>query len=106
MNDFLSNFIDYVKDVRMKKMYGIEYRYGNHGKLKKNREEKIHRLEAESKNYEHMLLNMTEEHLKIRNRVAQVTDHKYVMELREEVDNTKEFINQLKRYFYFVISGI
>ena len=44
-----------------------------------------------------MLTNMTDEYMKYKNRVEQVTDHNYVLQLRKEVENSKEQINNLQR---------
>ena len=71
--------------------------FRNNGKLKKSRSEKLFKLEAETKNYEHMLMNMSEEHLKFKNRHAQVTDHNYVLELRQKVEESKSQINQYQK---------
>ena len=37
LNDFLTRFVDHVKEVKMKKLHGMGYKYGNTGKLKKDR---------------------------------------------------------------------
>ena len=37
MNDFLSKYIDYVKEIKLKKMNGMQYKYGSNGKLKKDK---------------------------------------------------------------------
>lgn len=97
MNDFLSTFIDHIRDLKLKKLHSMGYKYGNHGKLKKNREQKLQILEKEAKNYEVMLTNLTEEHLKYAHRVSQVSDHKFIMELRQDVETSKDQINQLQK---------
>lgn len=99
MNDFLSDFIDHLKEQKLKKIHSMGYKYGNHGKLKKTKEDKLEILTAEFKNYENMLANLTEEREKFSNRMSQVTDHKYVLALRQEVENTKEHITQMQKYF-------
>lgn len=97
LNDFLSQFIDFIKESKLKRMYGMSYKYGKNGKYKKNEEEKAHIRQAEVKNYEHMLGNLNEEFVKYSNRLAQVTDPKYVLELRQEVATSKDQITQLQK---------
>lgn len=97
MNDFLSKFIEHVREVKLKKISGMGYKYGNFGKLRKNKEEKVRVLEAEEQNYEHMIANMTEEHAKYTNRVGQVTDYNYVLALRRAVNDSKDYITQLQK---------
>jgi len=97
MNQFLSKFIEYVKDLKLKKLHGMEYKYGKSGKLKKNTHDKMKQLEAEAVNYDHMLGNMAEEHMKQANRMKLVTDYKYVLQLREEVRMSKEHIINLNK---------
>lgn len=62
------------------------------------------KLEAESKNYEHMLVNMSEEYYKFKSRLSQVKDHKYVMELKQSVTDTKDQISQYQKYLYSLIN--
>ena len=97
LNDFLSQFIDFIKESKLKRMYGMSYKYGKNGKYKQNEEEKAHIRQAEIKNYEHMLSNLNEEFVKYSNRLAQVTDPKYVLEIRQEVATSKDQIAQLQK---------
>lgn len=73
------------------------YKYGNNGKLKKTREEKIQKLEAESHNYKNMIANLREEHAKHKFRVQEVTDPKFILNLRQEVTDSYEQIEKLQR---------
>lgn len=75
----------------------MSYKYGKNGKYKQNEEEKAHIRQAEIKNYEHMLSNLNEEFVKYSNRLAQVTDPKYVLEIRQEVATSKDQIAQLQK---------
>lgn len=68
------------------------------GKYKKSSTEILNKLDAEARNYEHMLTNMSEEHAKFKERHAQVTDHSYVLQLRQMIDETKEQITQYQKY--------
>ena len=63
-------------------------------------ETKLKHLEAESANYQTMLANMTEEHNKYNNRLEQVNDHKYILALREEIENTKGEAKVYDKYLH------
>jgi len=98
MNDFLSEFIDHLKEKKMVTMSSIGYKYGNNGKLKKTKEQKLKRLNAESRNYEVMLSNLLEEHIKYKSRLQQVTDPKFVLELKRETSDSHEYISSFSRH--------
>lgn len=97
MNEYLSQFIDHVKDQKLIKIHSMGYKYGNNGKLKQNREQKLEKLAAESENYKRMIRNLTDEHAKYKSRVDLVTDTKYVLALRQDVSDTKDYISQLQK---------
>ena len=73
----------------------MSYKYGNHGKLKKSKDEKLRFQEQEGQNYTKMLKNLREEHQKIKNRVFQVQDHRYILNLKKEVKETKKKIKEM-----------
>lgn len=97
MNEYLSQFIDHIKDQKLVKIHSMGYKYGNNGKLKQNRDQKIEKLAAESENYKRMIANLTDEHVKYKSRVELVTDTKYVLALRQDVCDTKDYIGQLQK---------
>ena len=97
MNDFLSEFIDHLKELKLVNLYSMSYKYGNNGKLKKTRDEKLKKLNAESKNYESMLTNLLKEHRKYKNRVNLVTDHRFIIDLRKDVAESNDYIDKLQR---------
>jgi esterase/lipase len=97
MNEYLSKFIDYIKDQKLIKTHSMGYKYGNNGKLKKSKEEKIEKLTAESDNYQRMIENLTDEHTKLKTKVELVTDPKYVVAIRQDVSDTKDYINELQK---------
>ena len=73
------------------------YKYGDNGKLKKTREEKIRRLTAESQNYKNMIANLSEEHHKYKQRVQKVKDPKFVLDLQKEVSDSHDYIEKLHK---------
>lgn len=73
----------------------MSYKYGQNGKMKKSRDEKLKNKRLEANNYSKMLKNLKEEHEKVKTRVFQVQDHKYLINLRKEVKETKEYIAEV-----------
>lgn len=97
MNDFLSECIDHLKKKKLVSLNTMSYKYGNNGKLKKTKNQKMKKLNAESGNYRNMLSNLLEEHQKYKNRVNLITDSKYILDLRQDVSESSEYIDKLHR---------
>lgn len=76
----------------------MSYKYGNNGKLKQSRDEKIKCRNNEAVNYTKMIQNLTDEHNRIKQRLFKVQDHKYVLGLRDEIRETKEVIEELSKH--------
>ncbi|CAI2360898.1 unnamed protein product [Moneuplotes crassus] len=95
LNEYLSSFLTHVKEFKQKTHSSMSYKYGSHGKLKKNRDEKLKAQDQETQNYSKMLKNLREEHLKTKNRVFQVQDPRYILNLKKEVKKTKEKIREM-----------
>jgi len=73
----------------------MSYKYGQNGILKKSKDEKLKYKNLEANNYRKMMKNLKEEHEKVKMRVFQVQDHKYLLNLRREVKETKEYIAEI-----------
>ena len=66
------------------------------GNLNKSREEEIKFRDQEAENYGKMLKNMTEEQEKVKKRLFQVQDHKYIINLRAKIQQSKQMIQELE----------
>ncbi|CAI2363241.1 unnamed protein product [Moneuplotes crassus] len=97
MNEFLSDFIEHIKEKKLASISSIGYKYGDNGKLKRTREEKIRRLTAESQNYKNMIANLSEEHQKYKQRIQKIKDPKFVLDLQKEVTDSYEYIEKLHK---------
>lgn len=96
VNDYLTKFLEMLKDNKLRKMHSMGYKYGSHGKLKKTKDELVKYRDQEAVNYSKMLKNMEEEHTRVKQRVFQVQDHKYVINLRAQVKESQKIIKELK----------
>ena len=55
MNTYLSEFLEMLKDNRLKKVSSMGYKYGQNGRLKKTEDQQIKNLSFEETNYTKML---------------------------------------------------
>jgi len=97
LNLYLTKFLETLKKNKLKKMHSLSYKYGSNGKLKKSRDEKIKISNLEADNYQKMLSNMTADYDRTKQRLFQVQDHNYVLNLRNEIKEAKHTIEQLKK---------
>ncbi|CAI2363159.1 unnamed protein product [Moneuplotes crassus] len=102
MNGFLSDLIDHLKEKKLASLNSLDYKYGNNGKLKKTREEKIRKLTAESQNYQNMIANLSEEHRKYKERIFQISDPSFILTLQKEVAESSEQIDKLNKHLRFL----
>lgn len=97
LNEYLNKFLQAAKESKMRKMSSISYKYGSNGRLKQSRDEKIKYRNLEAENYNKMLNNLSAEHSRVKQRLFKVQDHKYVMDLRSEIKQSKEIIDELTK---------
>jgi len=93
MNAGLSRYIEIMKDYRMKKMGRRKYGNENlsvHYKLKSK--------EAEKVNYEKMIMALTQEYEKLKERLEIVGDPSYTLKLREEIRKKTKVKLYFKRF--------
>ncbi|CAI2362053.1 unnamed protein product [Moneuplotes crassus] len=95
VNEYLSTFLVHVKEYKEKTHSSMSFKYGSQGKLKKTRDQKLKFQDQENHNYSKMLKNLSEEHQKTKNRVFQVQDPRYILNLKREVRETKEKIKEM-----------
>lgn len=77
-------------------MHSMSYKYGSQGRLKKDVQEQTRLKNLEETNYQKMLANLSEEHTRTKERLTQVQDHKYVLSLRSQIQESKQIIEELR----------
>ena len=85
MNESLNDFIETVKDYRIKKQGSNSSKYGK----EQNHEQKIRTKEAELRNFAKMKSNLNGELLKLELRVDQVSNPDFIIDLRESITQVK-----------------
>mmetsp|Transcript_29533 Transcript_29533/g.26115 ORF Transcript_29533/g.26115 Transcript_29533/m.26115 type:complete len:401 (-) Transcript_29533:59-1261(-) len=94
MNEYLSKFLLAAKEHKQKTQSALSYKYGSRGQLHKTKEEKLKNHSYESANYSKLIKNLKEEHENLKQRVFIVQDHKYIINLKREVKDTKKLIKE------------
>lgn len=95
-NTYITEFLDVLKENKLKKVSSMGYKYGTNGKLKQTKEEKLKHYSLEEENYGKLLGNMSAEYSKVKARLFQVQDHHYVINLKEQIVQTGETIKELE----------
>lgn len=96
MNTYLSEFLEMLKDNRLKKVSSMGYKYGQNGRLKKTEDEQIKNLSFEETNYTKMLQNLSEDYQKYKKRLNQVQDHEYILNLKSQITESKHMISEVE----------
>ena len=85
-----------LKENKLKKFSSMGYKYGQHGRLKKTKDQKIQGYSYEEANYEKIIQNMSEDYQKYKKRLKQVQDHNYILNLKSQIDQSKHMIAEIQ----------